>query len=291
MSDPYLTIILTGRNDDFGGDFNGRLFSAAEFNHRQLLNYGISHEYVFVEWSPIPGKPYLSEILKAQLPWWDRLYVVDPAWHRHFCVNPKLVFMEFFAKNVGLRRASGRLVLTTNTDIWLSRGVLQALAHGTLDGGTVHRCVRVDLNREIGYEGVTFDVLEHADSFLRSNLVLPELYTNGAGDFILLDRASYLDIGGFNEVYRVSKIHKDANFCHKAHARGYPLQLIGEVYHFDHDSSWVNVMGLYENHHADAPFGPSNWNWTMHYDNCESWGLRDAPEQVGKDGIVFIGSP
>jgi hypothetical protein len=288
---PYLTIILTGRNDDFGGDFNGRLLAAAEFNHQHLLDCGISHEYIFVEWNPIPGKPYLAEILKVRLPWWDRLYVVDPAWHRHSSVNPKLVFMEFFAKNVGLRRASGHFVLTTNTDIWLSRGVLQALGSGTLDDGMVYRCVRVDLNREIGYEGVTFDVLEHPDSFLRSNLVFHQLYTNAAGDFILLDRASYLDIGGFNEVYRISKIHKDANFCHKAHSRGYPLRLIGEVYHFDHDSSWINVMGLYQNNHADAPFGPSNWDWTMHYDNPESWGLRDAPEQVGKHGIVFIGYP
>jgi hypothetical protein len=29
----------------------------------------------------------------------------------------------------------------------------------------------------------------------------------------------------------------------------------------------------------------------MHYHNPESWGLRDASEQVGKDGIVFIGYP
>jgi hypothetical protein len=286
---PYLTIILTGRNDDFGGDFNQRLLAAAEFNHRHLLGHGIPHEYLFVEWSPIRDKPFLAEILKAELPWWDRLYVVDPAWHRHFSVNPKLVFMEFFAKNVGLRRARGRFVLTTNTDIWLSRGVFEALASSALEVGSLYRCIRIDLRRDIGYQGITFEVLEHPDSLLRTNLVVPDLYANGAGDFILLDRDSYLDMGGFNEVYRVSKIHKDANFCHKARSRGYRPRVIGEVYHFDHDSSWSNVMHLYPNDHADAPFGPSNWDWRQDYVNEESWGLRDAPEQVGKDGIVFIG--
>lgn len=285
---PYLSIILVGRNDDFGGDFNGRMIAAAEFNHANLQASGISHEYILIEWSPSPHKPYLAEVIGDRLPWWHRSYVVDPAWHTHLSVNPKLVFMEFFAKNVGLRRAGGRFVLTTNTDIWLSRGVLEALATGDLSERVVYRCIRVDLKREIGYQGMTFDLLEHPESFLRSNLVRPGFYSNAAGDFILLDRQSYLDLGGFNEVYRVSKIHKDTNFCYKAYARGYPFSVLGEVYHLDHESSWNNVMHLYGANHADAPFGPSDWNWQQDYENPPTWGLHGAKENVGDRGIVYI---
>jgi len=59
---PYLTIIATGRNDDFGGDFNGRFFRALHFNHQQLVAAGITHEFVFVEWRPIDKRPLLASL-------------------------------------------------------------------------------------------------------------------------------------------------------------------------------------------------------------------------------------
>ena len=52
--------------------------------------------------------------------------------------------MEFFAKNVGIRRARGRFVLTTNTDIWLSRE-RAAGAMPRLRAGMLYRAIRVDL--------------------------------------------------------------------------------------------------------------------------------------------------
>jgi hypothetical protein len=43
---PYLSIVLSGRNDDFGGDFTGRLFRALDFNHRELAARGVPHEII-----------------------------------------------------------------------------------------------------------------------------------------------------------------------------------------------------------------------------------------------------
>jgi hypothetical protein len=40
-STPYVSTILTGRNDTFGGDFNVRLFRALEFNRHHLSKRGI----------------------------------------------------------------------------------------------------------------------------------------------------------------------------------------------------------------------------------------------------------
>ena len=71
-SDPHLSIVLTGRNDNFGGDFNERFFRALRFNHRNLTAAGVDHEIVFVEWGPIDGKPYLAELERAIQSWIDR---------------------------------------------------------------------------------------------------------------------------------------------------------------------------------------------------------------------------
>lgn len=286
---PLLSVVLVGRNDDFGGDFNGRMFAAAEFNHRSLENAGIAHEYILVEWNPTPGRPYLATLVRDALPWWHRRYVVDPAWHGQLSVNPKVVFMEFFAKNVGIRRARGRFVLTTNTDIWLSRGVLRALPG--LREKVLYRAMRVDLKREVGYDGMTHETLEHPESVLGTNVLAPEYYSNASGDFLLLDGQTYRELGGFNEVYRLSKIHKDSNFCVRAVRQRVPVEVIGEVFHLDHESSWNNMMRLPGTNLAESHVGPPDWDWESEYENPADWGLAGAVEVTMPDGSVYLEAP
>jgi hypothetical protein len=286
---PLLTIVLVGRNDDFGGDFNGRMFAAAEFNHRGLAEAGISHEFVLVEWNPMPGKPHLATLVRERFPWWHQLYVVDPRWHERLSTNPRLVFMEFFAKNVGIRRARGRFVLTTNTDIWLSREVVRALPR--LRAGVLYRAIRVDLKREVGYEGMTHEILEDPESFLRTNILAAAYYANASGDFLLLDASTYRALKGFNEVFREAKIHKDANFCVHAVTRGLPVDVIGQVYHLDHESSWNNVAHMYMRNPARSHVGRADWNWEQDYENPDTWGLGGVPERPLDDRVLLLAAP
>src|SRR5262245_8551359 len=101
---PYLSIVVTGRNDDLGGDFKGRFFRALEFNHRELAAAGVPHEVIFVEWSPIADRPLLAHLLGRQFAALagESLfsYVVDPEYHDAISLNPRLQFQEFVAKNV-----------------------------------------------------------------------------------------------------------------------------------------------------------------------------------------------
>ncbi len=92
---PYLSIILTGRNDNFGGDFNERLFAAVAYNDRLLRAAGVEYELRFVEWRPVAGRPLLADLLRARVP--DvaaRLmsYEVDARYHDAFSQNPLLQF-------------------------------------------------------------------------------------------------------------------------------------------------------------------------------------------------------
>ena len=136
---PFLSIVVTGRNDDFGGDFNGRFFRALRFNDEQLTRAGVAYELVLVEWRPIAGRPSLAELLVTEFPSMGpsrlQCFIVDGAYHDALSLNPRLQFQEFIAKNVGIRRSRGRFVLTTNTDIYLSQGVIARLASGALEEG------------------------------------------------------------------------------------------------------------------------------------------------------------
>jgi hypothetical protein len=109
---PYLSIVLTGRNDDFGGDFNQRLFAAASYNHRLLAAAGVDYEMVFVSGGPssIASCSRISYVRVPEVASRLTAYEVDEQCHDAFSQNLRLQFHEFIAKNVGIRRAAGRYI-------------------------------------------------------------------------------------------------------------------------------------------------------------------------------------
>jgi hypothetical protein len=283
VTPPYLTFVVTGRNDDFGGDFNARFFGALQFNRQHLRDAGIAHEFVFVEWRPLPQKPYLASVLGDAFPDLPgstiRSFVVDPAYHDALSLNPKLQFQEFIAKNVGIRRARGQFVLTTNTDIYLGRGTVEFLAAQSLSPGVLYRAARHDLRRDSDVASMTWEFLHDERNWDVVNHIKPPWFTNASGDFLLLDRVTYQELRGFNEVYRIAKIHMDSNFCVKAHASGVSLvDIEAPVFHVGHGT--LNAqMDSYRDRPADAPWGDIRWNSTVLYENGPEWGLGDAPQR------------
>lgn len=289
---PYLSIILTGRNDNFGGDFNDRLFRALEFNHLHLSQRGIPHEFVFCEWRPVKGRPWLSEVLLDRYPELvpDALMccVADLAYHDAFSLNPKLQFQEFIAKNIGIRRCAGAFILTTNTDIYFSRGLLDVLEARALEPRVLYRSERVDLKDGIDCDVMEWAVLEDERNHAFINDIKPPFYTNASGDFLLLDRDSYLALRGFNEVYRVAKVHMDSNFCRKAYFAGLTLTpLQAPVYHVGL-GTLNSQKGLYADRPWDAPWGNTRWNYEVVYANPDNWGLGQAPTTPVRPGLHYL---
>jgi hypothetical protein len=289
---PYVSIILTGRNDDFGGDFNTRLFRALEFNHAHLMERAVPHEFVFVEWRPVPGKPWLAEVLADRYPELvpNELtsYVADLAYHEAYSLNPKLQFQEFIAKNIGIRRCRGQFILTTNTDIYLSRGVLDLLERRGLERSVLYRAPRIDLKNNIDCERMDWHVLEDERNYDTINEIRPPCYTNASGDFLLLDRDSYLALRGFNEVYRVAKVHMDSNFCLKAYSSGIALTpLDAPVYHVGL-GTLNSQMPIYASRPGDAPWGDTRWKRAVLYENDPYWGLWRASSQTIREGLHYL---
>src|SRR5258706_8744403 len=238
-----LSIVLTGRNDNHGGDFSTRFIRSLRFNWAALQDRSASCEVVFVEWNPVERRPTLFEIARAEVP--DiapdrfRGYVVDPRYHAACTQNPRLGYLEYPAKNVGIRRARGRMVLVTNTDIFFSRGVVDVLASGTVNAGVVHRATRIDLVMGTDQSRVTWDLLENPHSHARRSMLKPPLFAGASGDFALLDRESWHTLGGYNEVYRVARAGVDHNFLVKAYGCGYSIVDVSHpVYHVNHQGSF-----------------------------------------------------
>jgi hypothetical protein len=279
---PYLSVVVTGRNDNYGGDFNERFFRALRFNRQRLEERGVDHEVILVEWRPLAGRRLLADLLREEFP--ERAgaslvaYVVDSRYHEALSLNPKLEYLEFVAKNVGIRRAQGAFILTTNTDIFLSAGVVERLAGRELEANTLYRAMRADVRLGTDLSHADWALLEDPRNHGPSKPIRPPLYAGATGDFLLLDRASYHRLRGFNEVYRCARIGIDANFLVKVYANGYRITDIGApVYHVNHVGSYRITKSLYRTSPADAPWGDERWHPSVVYENPESWGLEPAP--------------
>jgi hypothetical protein len=215
-------------------------------------------------------------------------FVADLEYHEAYSLNPKLQFQEFIAKNIGIRRCRGEYILTTNTDIYLSRKVLDVLEARALEPGVLYRCARIDLKSNFDFEQMDWSVLEDERNYDTVNEIVPPCYTNASGDFLLLDRDSCQRIRGFNEVYRVAKVHMDSNFCLKAYSAGLTLTpLDAAVYHVGL-GTLNSQMALYRDRPGDAPWGDTRWKRAVVYENDKDWGLWRAPTRELRPGLVRL---
>jgi hypothetical protein len=280
-----IEIVVTGRADDHGGpEFYERLVAAAAHNHALLDRAGIPHSFTLVEWNPVAGRRLLAELVLEKLPFWHRAYVVDRRWHAALSTNPRLQFMEFFAKNVAVRRSQADAVLTTNSDVFLSQDVVARLAAAPLRDEHVYRAIRHDVNRHCDWREGGEAVLAEPRHHLRVNRLTAPEFANASGDFLLLTTATFRRLRGFNETVRYAKIHKDGQFCHRAWIEGLTFDTLGPIWHLDHDGSYSNVGTLQGS--PDAPYGPE-WTWRQDYRNPASWGLSAAIEDRPDDGAII----
>jgi len=266
-----ILIVIAGRNDYHGGGFTARLLTSATFNSRVLTAAKVPHRFCFVEWNSFKQSGAVAKLFVERIPN-SRAYVVDPMWHNHVCDNPNMVIMEFFAKNVALRRCEEPVVLCTNADVLFGADVLRILGNESqMRDGVLYRTIgRFDVRAGIEYSSIDQLELNVTDRRYSD----PPAYTNGAGDFQCMTTVTWREVKGFDEGIRWAKIHKDARLCHQVLALGGSVSASGTCYHMYHPDSYIHNP---KRGARDAPWGPE-WDarHRLPYTNPENWGLTDS---------------
>jgi hypothetical protein len=278
-----LSIVVAGRNDDYGGGFRERLLRASTHNSRQLTAAGIPHEFVFVEWNPLPDRPLLSADYTRLVPH-SRAYVVGPDIHHAYSQNPHMEFHEMPAKNAGIRRARGGRILVTNADILFGEQVVARLAE-PLDPRTLYRAHRVDVSPALDWEAMRNPSNQLPSGEGRCS---PPYYLGAGGDFMLASRELWSATTGFNETVRFTTRAKDWQFCLNVVANGFGIRFIGDVYHLDHGEGFRNTPAARRNG-ATAHFG-GLWDceFGIPLRNPREWGLADCRDMAGPDQSIAV---
>jgi hypothetical protein len=264
-----LSIIITGRNDNYDVDFDDRLIIALSHNLKNLPDA----EFIFVEWNPYMDRPLVCDKLKREYGKRIKYYVAHPKWHEKYCLFDG--FNEYPAKNIGIKRASGKFILSMNSDVILYPELANYIKNNDLKEGILYRAIRVDIHSH--YRDVSFP--------LNGRYILEENGgpTNASGDFLLMDKKTWHNATGYCEDFPSQRLHKDSFIIWLLNTRQkLPLQVIGKITHWRHPSSWSN--GFKRDKVGDRNWDFTKTGWTK---NNSMWGLSFARE-INRDGIIWL---
>jgi hypothetical protein len=258
-----VALVVVGRNDNYGGDFSGRLDATLGWN----LQYPFA-EVIYVEWNPLADRPsdapWLVEKYKSL-----RAYVVSRERHRRVCTNPKMPVMEYFAKNVGLRRATAPWVCMVNADVLIGPEVFKRF--GALRPDRVYGSHNVNIR----WGGGRIERGDLKSRALGGFSASPDLFSV-VGNFVLAHRELWHRARGYDESLTDRRLSCDSHGVAQLYHLGAKPRVIGRHYHLDHPESCQNAVLDHQGQYFDP------WDGVP-YSNGDDWGQADAPErQIGE---------
>jgi hypothetical protein len=145
--DIYLSVVVTSRNDNHGGKIMARMRHCFASLSEQAARYRLPIQLVLVDWNPPADRPTLAEVpdLGSSHEFFRFDVITVPREiHAALPLANDIPLFQYYAKNVGIRRALGRYILATNVDIILADRLAQRLAARDLEPGRMYRNDRVD---------------------------------------------------------------------------------------------------------------------------------------------------
>lgn len=145
--DPYISFVVAGRNDNYGGDYLQRVQLCINVLFSYWQRFKLDAELIIVEWNPPADSSPLAEAISwRRRPDTGTVRIITVPQKIHMQIpNPnKMPIFEYLAKNVGIRRATGRFVVVMNPDIILTKDMIRAFAEKVLRGDCYYRADRYD---------------------------------------------------------------------------------------------------------------------------------------------------
>ena len=266
---PEITIVLVGRSDLYQGNLRSRLEATLSWN----LRY-IGGEVIYVEWNRLPEQRSDADWLVKRFPNL-RVYVVPPEIHESLSTNPDIPVMEYFAKNVGIRRARTPWICVMNPDVVLGPEITNRL----------HRLKKDYLygtNRiEFRWGGRRLSLLTLANLRLHINTVVMNKEHDYIGDFLLAHRDAWHKARGYDESLTGTRSGCDRHGLAQLYHLGVKPRYIGSHFHLLHPESIV--LGL-KPHHGKFLAVYKN----IPYHNSPQWGLADTREIKIQDRVWLL---
>src|SRR2546422_4492843 len=253
---PRISLVVVGRNDNYGGDFLGRLQVSVDVLMSLCGKHDLSIELLLVEWNPPGDRARLADAVNwRRTPRGCRVRIIEVpnGVHRKFPKAEEAPLFEYIGKNVGVRRASGEFVLVTNADIVFAEELIEFMARTKGSRGCFYRVGRYDVEGPIppelsveerlvycerhirrinGYWG-SYDnclrqkvdlrrILQHWLDYVRWRVryfPCDRPFTNASGDFFMMHQSHWHSLRGYPQIIGADShglFHGDAFLMYEA---------------------------------------------------------------------------
>ena len=260
---PTVCAVFAGRDDNFVPDNVERIRAVIEWNSKVLCD-----EVIFVEWNPLPDRPLLSPALTKDYPNL-RCYVVPKEIHEEICTNPRMPVMEYFAKNVGIRRAQSDFICATNSDIlwdWNVRHMRWLLDK---------RLVFATRRKELSWDGSapSQEYLRDPRNVIEYRFGWRQDLAYGSGDFTMAHKSLWQRARGYDESMKNERISCDGRGLFQLLEVGGKQIHMGFHYHLFHPTT-SSASGNIS--HGQI----FEYSRNLPYQNPPDWGLGDCAEEL-----------
>lgn len=275
-----LSIIMTSRNDNYGGNLINRMLYTLNINLELLKKLNINYEYILVDYNTIKN-PYFYQLDEFKTIFKNDRFksvVVPHSLIKNKDYKFKESFFEYFAKNVGVRYSNGEYILILNIDIILSEDILNKikiiLEDDNINLENFYRPLyRYSIQMESGLNDIKSKINLNANNY--PDKVVCGLFS---GDFLFLNKEVFINKGmGYNEkdsYYKNLKVQTsmDGEILWNLHYNGIKLKFLDSYYyHVDHEKISFNGRYLMEK-----------------YDNIKDWGLLYHENEKISNNIILI---
>lgn len=289
-TDPYISVVVVGRNDNYGVNFLDRINNFIRSLDYQVKNYPNLLELIIVEWNPRPQDAPIKDVIAKVDNLNIRVITVSPELHNK--LEHPLPVLEFHGKNVGARRAQGEFVLVTNPDILFTDEMITEFSKRRLSEECFYRTDRYDfVSDEINtvepkdytefaiertFQGhLMFGPQSWTPEFQnpgsiwvlpRSGVTGETIHTNGSGDFLLVSRTALERACGFFENPKRG-FHNDS------------FSTIRLLHHGLHQVVFTVPLCIFHQHHERGerdPWDPQDAFRQGKTTGAPDWGLGNA---------------
>lgn len=250
-----ISVVVVGRNDNYGGDFTERLRTTLDWNLSILPN----PELIYIEWNQVPDRPSDCDWIAAQYPN-AKCYIVPKEIHDTITQNPKMPVMEYFGKNLGIRKATNNWVLIINSDI-----LLDFKLGASIKKGLSKRFVYGTHYYNIIWDGklITRKWIENK-GIIKNHFTANNKLDSVVGNFILTHKKNWYNLTGYDETLNYVRAGVDTNGLKQFYYNGLKPMVLGNHYHLDHLESMIN-----QSNETNKMYKLNN----IPYKNSDDWGF------------------
>ena len=259
-----ISAVICGRNDNYGGHLN----ESATYSINTILE--TFDEVIYVDWNTEYGKSILTDNLKLKNREKLRVITVTPSMCEEFMgkenYNKGQKMCEVLARNVGIRRATGHIIVDTNIDVIVPPRkyldlLLKELKQMEMITIAKQDVELSDLDKQFGKDSINWPEFQSLMPLLFGNwpiskrLMSPYLAINkdildkipvqnhhtvasiimACGDFQIAHRDTWWKIRGFEESM-IKRLYIDTSVQYKVIMAGGSVRATNfpPVYHIEH---------------------------------------------------------